>query len=158
MGKAEGNRAALEQWLYSCGTLPMSAFVLSDCRADCQCTTGIITAPADQSTIITTPENLIGQIVIKHALGKQGLSASATHENDGILCNTVGFWYGPAPIAAWHIAHRPRVSRHRCAINVCSILNGAAENALTVNTLRLSPRSIIRQTCKYTPLHDHGLG
>ena len=65
MGKAEGNRAALEQWLNSRGSFPMPILAwLCDLRADCQCTTGIITALADQSTIVTTPENLIGQGVV----------------------------------------------------------------------------------------------
>ena len=36
---------------------------------------------------------------------------------------------------AWRIAHRPMVSNHRSAINFWSIIDGLAENGLTIITL-----------------------
>ena len=57
-------RKAGVQGLNSRGMLPMHTLLRSEQRADCQCTTGLITALAGESTIITTPENIIGQGVV----------------------------------------------------------------------------------------------
>ena len=59
-------------------------------RSDYQYTTGLITALADQSTIITTPENLIGQgVVVTQCFVNLGEVAHAANRR-GCLIAKVG--------------------------------------------------------------------